>query len=46
MTELDEPFRGVDGAFKSSVDKSIPIHGLLTRKTPEPMGYDAEILYE
>ena len=29
MTELDEPFRGVDGYFKSSGDKLIPIHDLL-----------------
>ena len=29
MTEIDEPFSGVDGAFKSSVGKSIPICGLL-----------------
>ena len=32
MTELDEPFCGVDGAFKASVEKLIPIHGLLPLK--------------
>ena len=29
MTELDEPFRGVGGAFKSSIDKLIPIRNVL-----------------
>ena len=36
MTEPDEPFIRVDGAFKSSVEKSIPIRGLLPRKKLNP----------
>ena len=40
MTELDEPFIGVDGAFKLHVDKLISIHGLLTWKTTEYVGFN------
>ena len=39
MNELDEPFSVIDGVFKSSVYKSIPIRVLLPRKT-ESMVYD------
>ena len=46
MTGLDEPFSRVDGAFKSSVEKSIPIHGLLPIKITESMCYDVVRLYE
>ena len=46
MNELDEPFSAVDGAFKSSLDKLIPIHDLLPWKTTESVGYDAEWSYE
>ena len=31
MNELDEPFRGVYGYFKSSVETLIPINNLLPR---------------
>ena len=40
MTELDGLFTGVDVAFKLSVNKLIPIHGLIPRKTTEYVGYD------
>ena len=40
MTEPDEKFSGVGGAFKSSVDKLIPIRGLIPRKTTKYVGYD------
>ena len=33
MTEIDESFRGFYGAYKSSVDKIIPIWNLLPWKT-------------
>ena len=33
MTKLDEPFSVLDGAFKSSVGKLIPIRDLLSFKT-------------
>ena len=46
MTELDEPFRGVDGYFKSSGDKLIPIHDLLPWKKTYSMGYDVVRSYE
>ena len=46
MTELDEPFSGVDGAFKSSADKLIPMHDLLPWKIFESMGYDFVQSYE
>ena len=36
MTELDAPFSGVDGAFKSSAVKLIAIKNLLPFKTPNP----------
>ena len=36
MTELYEPFSGVDGAFKSSVEKLLRIRGLLPRKKINP----------
>ena len=38
MTELDKPFSIVDWAFKSYVDKLIPIHNLLLLKTTESIG--------
>ena len=40
MNELDEPFSAVDGSFKSSVEKLIPIRNILPWKTTEPIGYD------
>ena len=40
MTEIDAPFRGVDGYFKNYVDKLIPIRDLLLWKTTESVGYD------
>ena len=46
MTVLDEPCIGVDGDFKSYVDKLIPIRGLLPRKTTESLGYDVERSYK
>ena len=46
MTELDEQFSGVDGGFKSSVDKVRPIRGLLPTKITESMGYDVVRSYE
>ena len=46
MTELDEPFSRVDGDFKSYVEKSIPIRGLLTIKATESMVYDVERSYK
>ena len=46
MTELDEPFRGVDVEFKSYVDKLKPIRGLLPRKTNESVRYDVERSYK
>ena len=36
MTELDEPFSGFDGAFKSSVEKLIPICDLIPLKKLNP----------
>ena len=46
MAEFDEPFSGVDGAFKSSVEKLIHIHDLLPWNTTESMGYDVIRSYE
>ena len=46
MTELDETFNGFDGAFKSSIEKLIPICNLLTWKTTESVGYDVVWSYE
>ena len=46
MTVLDEPFIGVYGAFKSYVDKILPIQGLLPIKTTESLGYDIERSYK
>ena len=46
MTELDEPFSGASWAVKSSVNKLIPICGLLPRKTTESMGYDVVWSYK
>ena len=46
MTELDEPCRGVDGAFISSVYKLIPIHNLLHEIKTESVGYDVVLSYE
>ena len=40
MTELDEPFRGVDGAFKPPGEKSIPVQNLLPFKKTESVGCD------
>ena len=46
MTELDEPFIGVDGTFKSSLEKLIPIRNLFLFKTTESVGYYVVWLYE
>ena len=46
ITELDELFRGVDGALKSSVEKLIPRRNLLPLKTTESVGCDFVRLYE
>ena len=46
ITELDELFRGVDGALKSSVEKLIPRRNLPPLKTTESVGYDFVRLYE
>ena len=46
MTELDEPFRGVDGDIKSSIGKLITISGLLPRKTIESLENDFERSYK
>ena len=46
MNELDEPFSGVDGAFKLSVDKLIPICYLLPKKKTESVGYDVVRSYK
>ena len=45
MTELDEPFSRVDGVFKSSVEKLVPIRGLfpILKKS---VGYDVVRSYE
>ena len=45
ITEIDEPFSGADGAFKSSVKKLIPICGLLPIKK-NSMGYGGEWSYK
>ena len=36
MIELDEPFRVVGESFKASVEKLIPICGLIPRKKLNP----------
>ena len=36
INELDKQFSGVDGAFKSSIEKLIPICGLPPRKELDP----------
>ena len=41
MTELNEPFRGVDGAFQSFLYKLIPRSNLPPWKTTEYVGYYA-----
>ena len=46
MTEFDEPFSGVYGVFKSSIDKSVPIRDLLYLQTIESVGYDGVGSYE
>ena len=46
MNELDEPFNVFDGAFRSCMEKLIPIHDLLPWKTTESVGYDVVRSYE
>ena len=46
ITEFYEPFSGVDGAFKSSVEKLLRIQGLLPRKKNQSLGYDVERSYK
>ena len=46
MTEIDGPFSRVDGTFKSSVDKLIPIRDLLPWKTTEYVVNDVVRPYE
>ena len=46
MVELYEPSSRVDGDFKSSVDKLIPICDLLPREKSESVGYGVVRPYE
>ena len=46
MTEIDEPFRGFDGFFISSVKTKIPMHDLPPRETTKYEGYDVVLSYE
>ena len=46
MAELGEPFRGVYGSFKLSVEKLIPIINLLPWKITEPVVFDVVQSYE
>ena len=45
MTEIDETFSVVEGSFKSSVKKWIPILYLLIWKTTESILYDVVRTY-
>ena len=46
MTEFVEPFCGVDGAFKSSVETIISILDFFSLKTTKTFGYNVVPYYE